>query len=164
MDRQVRTVVGPQRTTMHAVVICLVVLALGTVIVTPRYHSAAPTFEAVNTVVGESDIESFDINTPPTDAADLRGDLAASAAAAAASGGEIGGPLGLGPAGGSFSAGEGAGSGATAGFVGLGGGGGGGMDLKGLDSAWKKSGGKLPGGGSIAAAGPPMAASLRRGT
>lgn len=141
--------------TTHAVVISLVVLMLGTVIVTPKYQSAAPTFEAaVNTVVGETDLESFDITSAPLDGADLGRDLAASAASAASAGGEMVGALSGGP-GGSWSAGEGSGSASTAGFVGLGGGGGGGagggLGLLGPDSAWKKSGGKLPGGGGSVA-------------
>lgn len=139
--------------TTHAVVIALVLLTLGTVMVAPeRYKSAAPSFEAVNTVVGETDIDSFDISTPGSDAVDLRADLASSAAAAAsAGGGDMGGPLTAGPLGGSYAVGEGTGSGSASGLAGIGGGGGpGGFDFKALDT-WKKSGSKLPGtGGSMA--------------
>ena len=88
-------------TTVHAVVLSLALLVLGSV-VTPAYHSTAPSFEAaVNTEVGPTDIQTFDVTAGAINADELRGDLSV------ASGG-VGGPaggaaVGGGMAGGSWS-------------------------------------------------------------
>ncbi len=107
--------------TAHAVVLSLALLTLGAVI-TPTYHSTAPSFEsAVNTEVGQTDIQTFDITAGAIDPGELRGDLSATS-------GGLGGATGASAAaggllGGSWSPGEGTGSASASGSVGSGAGG-----------------------------------------
>ena len=139
--------------TAHALILSVALLVLGTVI-TPTYHSVAPTFEAgVNTVIGESDIQTFDINAGRS----ARGRTARRYHGHTMSGVGGGGPIGEGgggggsggAAGGGWSPGEGSGrhawrlqdSAREARGDGSPGG------IKGLDSNWKKTGGKIDGGG-----------------